>query len=497
MANARASVVGAAVVLGAIAVLAGLGPHGITLAAAIGATTAGVLVAVCVVSAVSYRTQRDPAVLLITVGTGAAVLHGLAVPALVSLFASFARPTGAGWESVIMFAPFAATLALLTNLVFVEPWRERRGRAPLRVARVIAATAASLGVFDLSMLVFSPSVRGVNDLSALGGWPKSLLLVTIAIAGIVTVRALLARSWRAWLAGAGLAIAGAAVVELSESRFGGSARLAAIGLREALPALGAAFLGVGILATLGAETSRLRRTSDRAAEVMEGRAEIAATVAHDVRGPVSTIKGLATTTRKSYERLGDTERLEFVGMIEAEAGRLLDIVNQVALALKVDARTIPVHIRPQELTPIVRRAIELVPAGNRPVDVQAPADVIAPVDAQWFEEMVRQGVSNAVKFSADQAPVRIWLEEDQDGSVLVSIADEGPGIPAERREDLFLKFSRWRPTGYEDAPGSGLGLFICRALAREQGGDASLVAGSGGGTILRIRLPREGTRSDE
>jgi signal transduction histidine kinase len=308
----------------------------------------------------------------------------------------------------------------------------------------------------------------------------------------VTIRSVFAGAWRGWLAGAGAAIFAAGIVELIETRFAGSARVAAIALRQALPAVGAGLLGVGILSTLGAETSRLRRTSDRATEVMEGRAEIAATVAHDVRGPVSTIKGLATTTRKSYERLGDAERLEFVGMIEREAGRLLDIVNQVALALKVDAGTLPVRAHPQEIAPIVRRAVEGVGSGRHPLEVEAPAGVIARVDGQWFEEMIRQAVANAVKFSPPEAPVRVRLVEAPGGDVMVSVADEGPGVPAERREDLFLKFARWRPTGYEDQPGSGLGLFICRGLAREQGGDASLVAGSSGGTILRIRVPAAG-----
>lgn len=491
MPNARGSVVGGAVVLGVLVVLVALGIHGITVAAAIGATTGGLLAAVCAVSAASYRTRRDPAVLFIAVGAGAAVAHALAFPALVAVLTSFTSRTAARWQSVIVFARFGATLALVANLAFVEPWRDRRGHPPLRVAAVVGVAAAGLVLFDLLVLLFAPSQRSANDITALGGWPKALLVLTIAIAATVTVRAFYAQSWRSWLAGAGIAIAAAALVGLLEPGFGDSARLTAIGLQEALPALGAAFLGIAILATLGAETSLLRRASDRAAEVMEGRAEIAATVAHDVRGPVSTIKGLATTTRKSYERLGDTERLEFVGMIEQEAGRLLDIVNQVALALKVDARTVSVHIREQDLVPIVRRAVEAMPPGDRPIEVEAQAGVTAPVDAQWFEEMVRQGVSNAIKFSPDHAPVRISLADD-DGDLVVSVQDEGPGVPADRREELFLKFSRWRPTGYEDVPGSGLGLFICRGLAHEQGGDASLIAGSGGGTILRIRLPRGG-----
>ena len=61
--------------------------------------------------------------------------------------------------------------------------------------------------------------------------------------------------------------------------------------------------------------------------------------------------------------------------------------------------------------------------------------------------------------------------------------------------EVFQRFARWRPPGYEDRPGSGLGLFICRGIAREHGGDASLLDGTDGGTILRIELPLEGTGS--
>ena len=61
---------------------------------------------------------------------------------------------------------------------------------------------------------------------------------------------------------------------------------------------------------------------------------------------------------------------------------------------------------------------------------------------------------------------------------MIEIEDRGPGIPDDMRERVFEKFCRWRPVGYEDRPGSGLGLFIVRSIAREHGGDATTVAGS-------------------
>jgi signal transduction histidine kinase len=95
-----------------------------------------------------------------------------------------------------------------------------------------------------------------------------------------------------------------------------------------------------------------------------------------------------------------------------------------------------------------------------------------------------------VKFSPPDAPVTVRLSAEDDDAV-VEIVDAGPGIPADRREEVFRRFTTWRPDGYEDRPGSALGLFIVRGIARGHGGDASLADAPGGGTILRIRLPRE------
>jgi two-component system, OmpR family, sensor histidine kinase KdpD len=244
----------------------------------------------------------------------------------------------------------------------------------------------------------------------------------------------------------------------------------------------------GSLTAHHAESSRMRRASDRAERVLGGRAEIASMVAHEMRGPVSTIRGLAATTVKNYERLGDPERVELVTLIEQEAANLLDAVTQASIALKVDAETLTFNRRAQELAPLVRDAVEEARRGGHPVAVDAPAGIAADVDARWLTEAIRQGVDNAAKFSPVDAPISVRLRTDA-AEAWIEIADLGPGVPVAEREAVFERYASWRPPGYEDRRGSGLGLFICRGIVREQGGEAALGDGPEGGTMLRIRLP--------
>ena len=120
------------------------------------------------------------------------------------------------------------------------------------------------------------------------------------------------------------------------------------------------------LAPQRSEASRARRATDRAQEIMGGRAEIAAMIAHEVRGPVSTVRGLAGTALSHYDRLDDDERRELLGLIEQESRRLLATVTQASTALKVDAATVTYDIRPQGLGATVREGIATADVGPAP-----------------------------------------------------------------------------------------------------------------------------------
>jgi signal transduction histidine kinase len=230
-------------------------------------------------------------------------------------------------------------------------------------------------------------------------------------------------------------------------------------------------------------------------DTLAERAALVSKLTHEIRGPVSTIRGLAGTTLAHYDRLDDGERREFLELIRHEAERLERTVEQVALALKLDAGTVRYDIRVHDLGEIVRGAADAAETGDHPLEVDTDEQVEAPVDRIRIAFAVRQLLENAAIFSPTGSPISIRLTSEGDHA-LIHVLDRGPGIPVGERDGVFERFAGWRPAGYEDRPGTGLGLFICRAIIEEHGGEASIADGPTEGTMLVIRLPLEARMAD-
>jgi signal transduction histidine kinase len=474
---------------------------------AVSASAGAAALAVAGLAAARYRTGRDPHALFLSVGFAVVAVQsfvfGVSWPihheegAMFSIIAGTASGAYAPVRSLSGIAPAYAFQCgwLVAGVCFVlgVPWWDRRGRRAIRGWLVVLVAGGVIALGDRLLASWYRRPPGPGTFVPVrvrlepgtigwlvGGAAAVLLLVAAA-------RELFRRVEppHPWL---GIAYAASVALPLSAVR-APTQGLAFVQWADALQLIVPGIAFAALVEAHQAESTRMRRATDRAEEVLGGRAEIASVIAHDVRSPVSSIKSIAASTIANYDRLDDAQRLEFVGMIDREAQHVLAVVHQMSVALKIDAGTIELLRRPTSIADVVRQAIAEADTRGREVEVDAAPGISANVDAKWLAEAIRQGIDNAAAFSPEGTSIRVAVDDGGGGEALITIADEGPGIPPEQREDVFQRFARWRPAGYTDLPGSGLGLFICRGIVREHGGEVTLESASERGTILRILLP--------
>lgn len=220
---------------------------------------------------------------------------------------------------------------------------------------------------------------------------------------------------------------------------------------------------------------------DALAELERSNAELesfAYAASHDLREPLRTIGGFAQLlSRRSHERLGPEGQV-FVDYIQDGVGRLQSIVDDLLALSRADRAEGRRDV--VELADVADHALQ----GLRPVLEESGAEVevgrLPRVvgDAGQLGQVLANLVANAVKFHGPGRPhVRVAAERAPEGWV-VSVTDDGPGIPAEDRERVFEMFHRL-PSG-DAAPGSGLGLAICKRIVEHHGGRIWVEPGPGG-----------------
>ena len=450
--------------------------------------------ALALVGFVHHRTSRDPDALLLGIAGGVLLLQ--------DVFSRIVVPHVGGGEADLdllgssLTAVVAGWAVAAGCIVLVSPWWDRRGRPRVPASSFGLILLAIIVVADILLLVvpLTPS----NEMNPFFGsvvpftvltwiW---LVLGTIGWCFVAVRQCLLVpRGNQHGAMAAGAIVATAFLLSFAAIASGATwAGEFAIGVAFWTPPIAIGLLLLAASLMQRSDASRMRRETDRAEEIVEGRAEIASMVAHEVRGPVTTIRGIASTAATHYDGLDDAERREFFELIEQESRRLLAAVDQTSLALRVDARSLTYTMGPTDLAVAVRQGVEKAAVTDHPVHVVAEEGVELMGDRARIAQLVTQLVDNAAKFSPAGSPITVRSVREGDDA-LIEVDDRGPGIPVEQREVVFERFVRWRPKGYEEQPGNGLGLFISRGLAAEHQGEISVEDGPGGGTMLRVRLP--------
>jgi two-component system, OmpR family, sensor kinase len=223
-----------------------------------------------------------------------------------------------------------------------------------------------------------------------------------------------------------------------------------------------------------------------------------ADASHDLRTPLTSIRGYAELLRKGAFT-DESERRRALGRIEHEAERMSVLVDDLLLLARLDQGR-PVAREPVELRPLVADAVAAARAvdGDRPITLVAPHGVLIEGDAGRLRQAIDNLLRNALVHTPVGAAVEVQITKG-DESVTLSVADNGPGIEPEQAKRVFERFFRADPS--RTGQGTGLGLSIVSAIVEAHGGTTWVQSVVGVGSTFYIELPLEAgskvARSDE
>jgi two-component system, NtrC family, sensor kinase len=241
-----------------------------------------------------------------------------------------------------------------------------------------------------------------------------------------------------------------------------------------------------------AATAELRAAQDGMiqAEKLASLGKLAAVVAHEINNPLSGVLTYAKLLRKWIERgdsaQHDAEMRDALQLIESETRRCGEIVRN----LLTFARVTPMNVTEVDVNGIIKQCIKLIEhklqLGNINTDLQL-AENLPPVrgDMGQVEQLLLALIMNAIEAMPHEGNLRIVTAAAEEGDVVITVEDDGVGIPPELLPRLFDPFV----TTKEDGKGTGLGLAICRSIIDRHRGKIEVKSEVGRGTAFTIRLP--------
>jgi signal transduction histidine kinase/GAF domain-containing protein len=238
-----------------------------------------------------------------------------------------------------------------------------------------------------------------------------------------------------------------------------------------------------------------RRRLEQEAERLKD--EFIAIAAHELRNPLAVLKGYAQmliyqASKGRGPELADWQK-EALQNINTATLRLVELTEDLLDVTRLQAGRLTLHPEPIDLVALAQRTVkryQMTTEQHRLSIVTSLEHLVVPVDPGRLEQVLGNLLNNAIKYSPQGGPIAVTIREEvETGEALLCVRDEGIGIPADQQARIFGRFERAGNAQTSQISGTGLGLYLCRAVVEQNGGRIWFESAEGQGSTFFIALP--------
>lgn len=223
-------------------------------------------------------------------------------------------------------------------------------------------------------------------------------------------------------------------------------------------------------------------------------------IVHELRAPLTAIKDSSELMIEVFDEKGKLEKQQqkrLLQIIDLQAKNLLEQINQVLDAAKIEAGSFNISKKPSDMGEVIQNSIEpFLPQANKKqilitTDIYYPLPKVE-IDPVRINQVMNNLISNSLKFTQAGGKITISVKPE-DSFLKVSVKDSGIGISESDQKDLFSKYYQIRTTPHElSKKGTGLGLYITKGIVQSHGGNVGVISEPGEGTTIYFTIPFEG-----
>jgi signal transduction histidine kinase len=225
------------------------------------------------------------------------------------------------------------------------------------------------------------------------------------------------------------------------------------------------------------------------------RSDLVATVAHELRSPLTGVKGFVATLLSKWDKLNDDQKKMMLETVNVDADRLTRLIAELLDVARIDTGRLSLYPRPVDMRAVVERVVQSVSAGTgRDIAFEVEGELPSvSADPDKLAQVVTNLVDNAIRHGEGQVTLTAAPIEDEAPyeGVLLHVDDEGEGISPDIRSRVFTKFWKHGTRG-----GSGLGMYIIHGLVNAHGGSVDIDDSPAGGARVSILWPKEDSRPE-